>query len=98
MTVWTPPQRVRDDRELIRARLETGESCTRVKLQIFSMLKRRGIALPDWFRKNRGWTKRFVKWLETQAETMDEAVQVARECPGVVNSGSAVEVREISSP
>lgn len=42
-TVWTPPQRVRDDRELIRARLETQESRTRVKLKIFSMLKRYGV-------------------------------------------------------
>ena len=74
-TVWTPPQRVRDDRELIRARLEAGESCTRVKLQILSMLKRRGIVLPSWFLKHRSWTKRFVKWLETQAEMMDEVVR-----------------------
>jgi len=73
-TVWTPPQRVRDDRELVRARLETGESFARVKLQIFSMLKRRSVALPDWFVRNRGWTKRFVKWLEAQAEAMDEFV------------------------
>lgn len=74
-TVWTPPQRVRDDRELIRARLEAGESCTRVKLQIFSMLKRRGITLPNWFTKHRNWTKRLVKWLETQAQRMDEVVE-----------------------
>ncbi len=74
-TVWTPPQRVRDDRELVRARLEAGESCTRVALQIFSMLKRRGMALPDWFLKHRSWTKRFSKWLETQAEAMDEVVR-----------------------
>jgi transposase len=74
-TVWTPPQRVRDDRELIRARLETSDSCSRVKLQILSMLKRYSIRLPDWFVKHRNWTRRFVKWLEEQAEQMDETVR-----------------------
>lgn len=32
------------------------------------------------------------------AESMEEAVQVARECPGVVMPGSSVEVREIHTP
>lgn len=32
------------------------------------------------------------------AESLDEAVQVARECPGVVMPGSSVEVREIHTP
>lgn len=32
------------------------------------------------------------------AESLDKAVQVARECPGVVMPGSRVEVREIQTP
>ncbi len=32
------------------------------------------------------------------AETMEEAMEVARECPGVVMPGSSVEIREINSP
>lgn len=32
------------------------------------------------------------------AETLDEAVEVARECPGLVRPGSGVEVIEIQSP
>ena len=32
------------------------------------------------------------------AESLEEAVEVARECPGVVMPGSSVEVREISTP
>ena len=32
------------------------------------------------------------------AESMEEAVEVARECPGVVSPGSSVEVREINKP
>lgn len=32
------------------------------------------------------------------ADTLDEASEVARECPGVVMPGSSVEVREIHTP
>jgi len=32
------------------------------------------------------------------AENMEEAIEVARECPGVVMPGSSVEVREIHGP
>jgi hypothetical protein len=32
------------------------------------------------------------------AENYDGAIEVARECPGVVRSGSSVEIREIASP
>ena len=72
--VWTPPQRLRDDRELMRARLETAEASTRIKLQVTSLLKRHGVALPDWFRKNRNWTKRFMNWLKEQAKRMKDVV------------------------
>lgn len=72
--VWTPPQTLRNDRELVRARLETAEACTRIKLQIMSLLKRYGVAMPEWFRKNRNWTRRFVSWLKEQAERMAEVV------------------------
>lgn len=72
--VWTPPQALRDDRELVRARLETAEAQTRIKLQIFSLLKRYNVALPEWFRKCRTWTKRFVRWLQEQAEQLATTV------------------------
>ena len=32
------------------------------------------------------------------AESLEEAAEVARQCPGVVMPGSSVEVREISTP
>jgi hypothetical protein len=32
------------------------------------------------------------------AESMDEAIEVARQCPGVVMPGSSVEIREINAP
>ncbi len=72
--VWTPPQRLRDDRELVRGRLEAAEAVTRIKLQLFSLLKRYGVATPEWFRKNRNWTRRFVRWLKDQAERMGEVL------------------------
>jgi transposase len=72
--VWSPPQRLRDDRELVRGRIEAAEACTRIKLQIFSLLKRYGIPTPEWFRKSRHWSRRFVNWLKEQAQRLDEVV------------------------
>ena len=37
-------------------------------------------------------------YMIVSAESMKEAVEIARQCPGVVNPGSSVEVREISTP
>jgi len=73
--VWTPPQALRDDRELIRARLEAAEACTQVKLKIFAMLKRYQIILPEWFRKSRSWTRAFVAWLRKTAGQMAKVVE-----------------------
>ncbi len=70
--VWTPPQRLRDDRELVRSRLEAADSSTRTKLQILSMLKRRGIEKPQWHRGN--WTKRWISWLRELAGKLDRFV------------------------
>lgn len=72
--VWTPPQRLRDDRELVRARLEAGEALTQIKLKIFSLLKRYNQPLPSFFVKNRNWTKRWVSWLREQAALMATTV------------------------
>jgi transposase len=70
--VWTPPQRLRDDRELVRARIDAADETTRVKLQILSMLKRRGIAKPAGYSST--WSKRFVAWLRQVAQSLDSAV------------------------
>jgi len=37
-------------------------------------------------------------YMVVAAESYDRAVEVARECPGVVRPGSSVEIREIASP
>jgi transposase len=69
--VWTPPQRLRDDRELVRARIDAADDTTRIKLQILSLLKRYGILKPSWYSS---WTKRFVKWLRETAAALDDMV------------------------
>ena len=70
--MWTPPQRLRDDRELVRSRLEAADSSTRTKLQVLSMLKRRGIEKPEWHRGH--WTKRWISWLREIAGKLDRFV------------------------
>jgi hypothetical protein len=32
------------------------------------------------------------------AESLEEAIEIARRCPGLVSPGSGVEVREITTP
>src|SRR5829696_2903523 len=68
--VWTPPKALRNDRELVRARLETAEAGTSLKLQILSLLKRHGLALP----KKHNWTKKFQRWLAEQVTLLPQVV------------------------
>ena len=75
--VWTPPQRLRDDRELVRARVDASDETTRVKLKILSMLKRRGIVKPKWYTTR--WSKRFVNWLREQVGVLDPTVAAVLE-------------------
>lgn len=37
-------------------------------------------------------------YMIVQADSLEEAIEVARECPGLVSPGSGVEVREINTP
>src|SRR2546428_10371991 len=37
-------------------------------------------------------------YMIVSAESLEEAMEVARQCPGVVRAGSSVEVREINTP
>ena len=73
--VWTPPQRLRDDRELVRARVDIGDELTRVKLKILSALKRRGIVKPTWYQSS--WTRRFIKWLREEVVAKLDSVVAA---------------------
>ncbi len=60
-SVWIPDLQTRDDRELVRARLDAGRKLTRLKAQVQSLLKRNKVARPASV--GHGWTYRFQVWL-----------------------------------
>jgi transposase len=63
-TVWIPDAKTRDDRELVRMRLEVVEKITAVKAQIQSLLKRYQLQrLPGL---GKGWTQAFRGWLQRE--------------------------------
>lgn len=77
--VWTPPQRLRDDRELVRARIDVGEELTRVKVKIASMFKRYPLGIESPTRSR--WTKKFIAYVRTNVlPTIDLAVGAKLEC------------------
>ena len=62
-SVWVPDPTTRDDRELIRMRLELAEKLTMVKSQIQSLLKRNHIRRDALTGK--GWTRLLRSWLKS---------------------------------
>jgi len=60
-SVWVPDPQTRDDREVVRSRLDAAEKLSAIRIQIQSLLKRndlrrpRGVSAP--------WTKPFRAWL-----------------------------------
>jgi transposase len=60
--VWVPDRQTRDDRELIRTRLELTEKQTRIKAQIRMLTKRQGLEKPSGL--GTGWTIGYRRWLE----------------------------------
>ncbi|MBN1492314.1 MAG: IS110 family transposase [Phycisphaerae bacterium] len=63
--VWIPDPATRDDRELVRARLEAGAKLAKVKNQIKSLLKRHELRRPAG--SGKGWTQAFLSWLRLLA-------------------------------
>lgn len=90
--VWTPPQRLRDDRELVRARIDLADELTRVKLQILSLLKRRGIAKPAWYTPR--WSQRFLQWLRAEVASRLDAV-VAPVLEGLVARYEVLQAEQV---
>jgi len=66
-TVWVPDQQTRDDRELVRARMELAEKQTGIKSQIQMLLKRYGLEKPSGI--GSGWTVGYWRWLEHLCES-----------------------------
>lgn len=77
--IWIPDSKTRDDRELVRTRLDLSEKITALKSQVKSLLKRQGRVRPETLGK--GWTRRFQAWLValTQEETFGTGAQAALE-------------------
>jgi len=65
-TVWIPDRQMRDDRELVRSRMELVEKQTRLKTQIQMLVKRYGVEKPSGC--GAGWTIRHRQWLEGLSE------------------------------
>jgi transposase len=61
--VWIPDLATRDDRELVRARLDTQAKSAKVKTQLVTLLKRNGLARPP--ETGKSWTRAFRGWLAT---------------------------------
>jgi transposase len=62
-TVWIPDVETRDDRELVRSRLDAAEKGVAIKVQIQSLLKRHRLTRPAelkcaWTKKASGWLRR----------------------------------------
>lgn len=60
-SVWIPDPETRDDREIVRARLDVTEKLTALKTQIRMLLKRNGLKTPA--KAGKSWTKPYRAWL-----------------------------------
>ncbi len=68
-SVWIPDPTTRDDRELVRARLDAAEKISVVKAQIKCLLKRNHIARGEGTGK--GWTRLYRHWLGSLSASSD---------------------------
>jgi transposase len=59
--VWVPDIQTREDREIVRARLDVSEKAASVKTQVRTLLKRNGVQKPSHLPKC--WSKTFEAWL-----------------------------------
>jgi transposase len=60
-SVWIPDVQTRDDRELVRNRLDAAEKGVAIKVQIQSLLKRHRLIRPENLKC--AWTKKACNWL-----------------------------------
>lgn len=65
--VWVPDRQTRDDREVIRMRLQLADKQTQVKAQIQMLLKRHGLEKPSGL--GAGWTVGYRGWLQGLTES-----------------------------
>ena len=61
-SIWIPDDQTRDDRELVRCRLDAAHKLTAVKTQVQTLLKRNGVIKPKI--AGSSWTKTYRDWLK----------------------------------
>jgi transposase len=59
--VWVPSVETRDDRELVRSRLDAADKFSALRVQVKSLLARNQLRRPEGTGK--GWTRLFAAWL-----------------------------------
>lgn len=64
-SIWVPDRELRDDRELVRVRLELGEEAARVRVKIRSLLRRYEVKAPK--KAGKGWTAKLKEFIEKQS-------------------------------
>ena len=60
-SVWIPDRSTRDDREVVRTRLDAAEKLAALKAQVQSLLKRHGMR---WTGESKSWTQPHRRWLD----------------------------------
>lgn len=60
--VWVPDGATRDERELLRARMDVADKAVSVRAQVRMLLKRQTVEIPKEVGKK--WTERFEQWLQ----------------------------------
>lgn len=74
--VWIPDPQTRDDREVVRMRLEVADKLTEARTQVRTLLKRNKVEKPQGVGK--AWTVSDCRWLRGLADGGNELAQGAR--------------------
>ncbi len=69
--VWIPDATTRDDREIVRTRIDVATKVVRLKSQVKSLLKRGRLVRPA--SAGQGWTTAFYNWLGALAKDASQA-------------------------
>lgn len=67
--VWIPSPKIRDDREIVRRRLDIQDQLAAVKNRIHGLLRRYGKKKPESIRTN--WSKNHLRWIRGQVAHLE---------------------------
>lgn len=67
--VWIPSPQLRDDREIVRRRVDIKDSMTRIKNGVHGLLRRYGHKKPEHIKTN--WSKQHFRWLYSMVEQLE---------------------------